>query len=109
MKRKLTWLLFNGLFAAGIYFAFFKNVVGAERVVILYTWVALIISILIQNDKRINLLREKGRSVPKLIDVTFGLSVVVVFVWFGAWITASAYLLHLIFHFAAWEKATDKS
>lgn len=105
------WFLFNGLFATGMYYAFYVGVEGALNVVIFYAWFGFVISLCALHESCVNAFREKLKSpawlMPRHIDVIFDFSIVCVFVWYGHLFTGVAYLIHIFFIAAAWEKAKE--
>lgn len=109
MKRAFKWFLYNGLFAAALYFGFVAGVENAQRVALFIVWVMAIMAPVYLHKDVLAKIKEKGRSVPAWIDVTFDLGVLFTLVWFGAVVSGVAYLFHFILHHAAFGKATQET
>lgn len=108
MKRTFMWFLLNGIFGLAIYLAYFQGVAGAERVAIFWAWALFVMSPVYMHSDVVDKMRERGRALPQWIDVLFDMSVVVIFVWFGAIFTGAAYLIHFVFYSTGWSKAEEK-
>lgn len=92
-----------------IYFGFVDGVVNAQRVTVFMVFFLAIMSPLYFHKDVLSKIREKGRSVPKLVDLSFDLAVIFCLVWYGAVITAVAYLFHFLLQNAAFEKIKSES
>ena len=102
---KLKWTIVNGLFLLVFYFGYFEEVDGAKRLALFMAWVSILLSFFMCADPVVEKMKEKGRRVPEKLSVSYDLLVTCLFVWFGAWITACFYLLHIFLQEAAWAKA----
>jgi len=110
---KIKWVLINGLFLFGLYYAYHEKVDFAENLVLFFAWVNIVFSFFMFADPVIEIMKKKGRSVPPWINVSSDLLVTSIFIAFGAWITGSFWLIHLLVQEAAWasvkeSKAADK-
>ena len=103
--KAFRWALINGLFAACLYYGFIENIDGAYNVAMFLAWATVITSLFVSSDGVVKKMKDGGRSVTMGIDVLFDTVVILVFAWFGAWVTATGYFLHAILQQAAWDKA----
>jgi len=103
MKRKLICLVVNGLFTTSMYFAYFKQVSGAENLVTFWTWYMLIMSFFTLSKEIRKKMRERGRTVPNYIEVPYDIAMVCVFIWFGEYLLGSIYLMHFALLQAAYQ------
>lgn len=101
----MRWIVVNSLFLVAIYVGYFEGVVGAKNLALFFAWVTIVFSFFMLSDASVDVMKKKGRSVPARISVSFELLVTCLFVWFGAWITAPFYLLHIFLTEEAWRKA----
>ena len=108
MKKKLIWISVNGLFLASLYLGFVVGVDGFYRTSMFVAWVTILLSPFILHDDVVSKMRERGRPMPNAINIAFDLIVVGIFVWFGAVVTGSFYLVHMFIQEAAWTKAINK-
>jgi len=105
MKKFLKYIIINGLFATSVYYGYFENVLGAERIAVFVVWFTFFLSLFFFTGTVQKRMKEKGRSAPEWIDVPFNLMILSVFVWFGSWVTGTAYFIHILIHKAAWSTA----
>lgn len=108
MKRKLTWILLNGLFSASIFYGFFMGVNGAKNLTIFWAWFVFISSLALFTESSQKTLKEKGRPIPAWIDVTYDVGIVCVFVYFSAFWTGTIYLIHMLLLNAAYAEAVKE-
>jgi len=99
------WLAINGAFAAMLWFGFVEGVEGARNLSLFLVWASFIISwgMLVPDIQKE--LAKKGRSAPKAMNVLYDLSVTFFLVWFGAWVSAVAYAMHIVLSEAGWDAA----
>jgi len=104
--KLLRWILMNATFAILIYFGFFGEIEGAYNTALFIAWVIIIMSFFLLSDDAIKRLKENEikRSVPNWVDITFDITVSLVFAWFGAWLTAAFYFVHMLIQQDAWDK-----
>lgn len=103
--RIIRYFAFNTVFALSLYFGFFGDIEPAKNIAYFIAWLSIITSLFTGSDEVIEYMREKGRVIPKRFDATFDLIVTAVFVWSGAWVTASFYLVHWVLFEGAWVRA----
>jgi len=105
--KKLKWILVNGLFLVLFYFGYFEEIAGAKRLALFMAWISIFASFFMLTDPVIKKMKETGRSVPAKVSVGYDLLVTGLLVWYGAWITAPFYFLHMLIEQAAWSKAEE--
>ena len=105
MKRKVKWLVYNGLFATVVYFATFGGNQNAANVVSFLCVVCFIFSWFTFAKDVQEIIKKKGRPVPSWLDCLFGMVVSFVLIWFGFWWSGSMYFLHSFMIQAAYTKA----
>ncbi len=107
--KLITYIFFNGILAASLYFGFFENVEGAKNIAYFMAWMNFITSLVYLNDEAIKefVKKKHSRTMPVFIDVTLDIVVTAVFLWFGAFMTATVYVLHVIFSNAGWSKIEE--
>jgi hypothetical protein len=103
--KKIKWVAINGLFAAGIYFGFYEGIEGAKNVTMLIAWATIVMSFSYLTDAVKESFKKSERSMPASVNVIYDLAVACAFAWFGAWVTAAFWLLHLVMQEAAWDEA----
>lgn len=99
MKRIIQWIVFNSIFATSMYYSYFENVIGAERIVIAFIVLMFLSAMSAQTDngKEIYLKKSQGkRSVPYWIDIPVDVIYSLIFIWFGSWILATLFIYSCI-------------
>lgn len=94
--RVLKWVIFNGAFLFLIYAGLFNDIKGAENVVTLFAWIAIIASFFTLHDPIADAVRKKGRPVPAWLDITLDILIVAAFAWSGALITGAFLFIRMI-------------
>ena len=97
--RTFRWLLYNGGFAASIYFGVYGGNDGFSNITIVFAWLTIVSSFFLLSDKFVADIAKKGKapSVPRSVDILFDVSVIVSLVYAGWIVTGIGYLIHLIF------------
>lgn len=94
------WFFINGLFVFVLYLAVYKNIIGAERIIIFLTWTMFLVAALSCHPDVIKKLREKKKAVlftvPFWVDLTYDIIITLVLIWYGFTATAAAYLGHIV-------------
>ena len=108
MKRILEWLAINTIFVIALYFALFENVIGAQRLVIFFTWFTAISALMVMHPDTTATLRKTGRAIPAWIDAMYDAAVLGLLVWFGWWWTAIGYLIHVSLLFVVRSGESDE-
>lgn len=114
MKRFLYWLVTQGTLAGLLWLALVENSEGAGRVVVVYVWVILVVSLILMTDsfhreaaKQSDQLGKPRAGWFKGLDKLVDLSITGVLIWHGWWFTGVAYLVHLPFAYAAESKLDE--
>lgn len=107
--QKVNWVAINGGFAVSVYYGFFENVEGARNIAMLLAWAMIAMSFFLLSDTVINELKKKGRAMPASVNVAFDVTIALVFAWFGAWVTAVFWLVHLVIQEAAWKQVKKRT
>jgi hypothetical protein len=110
MFRAVRWFIINGLFVTALYFGFIEQIGGAKNVALIYAWFCITISFLVQIDTIADsVAKEKHNiiSVPLWINDCLDHFVVAFFAWFGCWIIAIFYLIHIYLIKAFVEKVKE--
>lgn len=95
MGHAALWFVMNGAFAALLWFGFVEGVEGAHNASLCLVWANFVLSwgMLVPGVRKE--LAKKGRSVPAVMNVLYDLGVTFFLVWFGAWVSAVAYAVHI--------------
>jgi len=104
------WTLINGLFVICLYFGYVEGVEGARNVALFYAWFVILtwfFVALVNADEMVLRLKEDGRSAPRFIFIALHLLITACFAWFGAWITAIFYILHVVIGETLWSKSQE--
>jgi hypothetical protein len=88
--RFARYCLFNGVFAASIWFGLFKGVDGAQNIVLFMAWFGFCVSWVSLSDEVTKSLAERLPPVPIWFDALFDFATVAALVWFGWFWTAMA-------------------
>ena len=105
MKRKIQWLLINGLFCVAIYFGFFKNIPGAQRIVTFWVTIFTVLSFFMFAEETQKKMKDNGRVFPAWVVGSYDTAVIFSLIWFGAIYAGIAYALHSFLKYAAFEQA----
>lgn len=106
--RAFKWLLVNSLFAASLWFGLVQGIEGFRNIGLFIAWLTIVTSVFFFTDAAQKHLREKGPSVPLLIDWLFDAAITGLFVWHGYWVTAIFYVVHVILLNGARAKAKEE-
>lgn len=96
MKRAAIWFAMNGTFGVLIYFGLFAGVAGAGNAAYFMAWFLFAISLLTTSDEAKVMIASKPREVPLLLSVAFDAACILAFAWVGAYVTATALVMHAI-------------
>lgn len=102
--KTFKWILVNGIFAGFIYLAYILEIKQAENVLLFFAWINIMLSFIMLTEEVQKGMKKKGRSVPSVVNIIYDLSVVTIFIWFGAWFTGTFWLIHLFVQECAWAK-----
>jgi len=105
--KLLKWVVINGLFLVFLYYGFVEGIDNAENLALFFAWVNILCSLFMTQDDMVKKMQEVGRTVSKEVNVAYDLTVLCVFIWYGAWITGSFWLIGLIMQEAGWEKVKE--
>ena len=107
MNKVQFWVLWNALIIVVMYLGLNLGVEGAKNIIMFYAWMSFVLSLFADQDASLAKLRQYGRVVPAIFNVTVDVVIVAWFIWFGFWMTGIAYLVHLFLVEAAWELSTE--
>jgi hypothetical protein len=94
--REFKWMAINGIFGALIYFGYALNVGGAKNVALLFAWYTIVMSLFLLNDKVRQIIAQKERAFPRWVNISYDICVAAAFAWYGSFVTAAFWLIHLI-------------
>lgn len=86
MTKKLKYITSLALFLCLIYLAFWRDVVGAERLISFWLWSTAVFLLIAAPVKKCrDELRKSGRPFPNFVDQYISLLMIIFFVWKGCW------------------------
>jgi len=95
--KKVKWLAFNGVFAGSLYFGYVEGIDGFVNVALFIAWLAVIVSpFTLAKPVLKEILNQGGPAMSDHVEGVFDIAVIVVFVYFGAWVTGAFYAVHAI-------------
>ena len=103
MARTTTWVVFNGVFAASLWYGQVEQVSGAWNVAVFIIWFSFVGSLCSVPETVRRAMQDKGPSVPVIVDALFDIAVVAFLVWFGHWWLATTYVVHSVLLQAAYK------
>ena len=92
--RILQWFLYNGIFAAFLYYGLVVGIEGAANIAYFIAWVSGLASFMVYNDEARETLLD--RAIPTWLDVSYDLCAVAIFLWYGAIATPIIYFIHIL-------------
>ncbi len=114
VRKAVTWLLFNGVFAVLAYMAVVDGVQWASNIVRSVVWVSVILYVLLMFfiDEMIDSEPEFAttkamRSVPKWLSVAFDMCLMLLFVYAGWFLIATLQLVASVCLEAIFQKAAE--
>lgn len=105
MKRKLTWLILSVLTIGFAVAATVYHIQWAENILMFWLWVVICLTPFSLTKKFIEILREKGRMMPVLIDDMSDIIVLTMIIGDGWFVTGAFYFIALLIQEVAWIKA----
>lgn len=102
IMKTINWIFFRIVFAVAVYYGFFVGIQGAENVAFGIAWFGVVLSLFLFSDKIRDELKEKPRTGPRWLSVPFDVSMILIFIWFGHFITASFYMYRVFIVEAFW-------
>lgn len=108
------YFIVNGLYLAILWGGFVEGVKGLENIGIFSTWALAVITALewlgviamTRLEAYESLLRLK--AIPRWLDISYDLGILLLLTWHGAFVTAIAYLIHIFLCFAVRHSLTQK-
>lgn len=96
--REIRWFLIKTIFTAMLIAGFVYDIKGAQNVVIAYVWVLFILHafLLCDEDKAIEILRKKGRPIPKYITFYYSVTAIAFLIWHSAIVTGIVYFITVL-------------
>ncbi len=110
--RLLKWLTLNGLFCAGIYFGFYKEVGSIGVFVSFFAWFMLVVTLVgVSADDVHNGLISDGYTkppLPPIVDFIYDACVVIALLCANAPVTAIVYTISCFFSSCIWSEISKK-
>jgi len=105
--KVLKLIVLYCLFGASIYMGLIRGHEGAYNVAMFFAWFSIVCSFFLFSDDLLEKMKRSRRVMPSWLHVSIDITVIGVFVWYGAVITGAFYLLHTLITEAAWSKALE--
>lgn len=100
--RILRYVMLNAFFSICLYYGFFQGIEKAQTMAYVIAWACIFIGIcglfMSSNEKIMNDMAKEPKTSSTLrgFDFIFDLSVIAVFIYGDAWVTAGFYLFHML-------------
>jgi hypothetical protein len=107
--RAVKWAVTNGLFLAVVYFGIVEGVQGARNVAVFFAWFAFAISLLGLSKEVRSDAFKRGPSVPLGVSAAVDFVALGIFLWHGWFVTGSAWLIHALLMYSAYEQAAKEA
>jgi len=97
MKKMLSWVLINSIFAVCGYYGLVEGVAGAGYIFWFMFWLCTIGAIICNfSSDAIKVARRDGPSVPRWMDVVFDLGILFLVVWNHHYFAGAFYVIHML-------------
>lgn len=98
IKRRIYWLMMNGLMVASGIYGLFYGLEWAKNIFLFLTWATVVLSILCACCKETRLAaRAKGRSIPAWLSVGVDIAIAIALASVGRFVLAAAVLIQISF------------
>lgn len=109
MKRALPWLALRTTVIGLLLLGYLGHITGAQNLALFLVWVLALLSPLALHDTIQESWRINGPSVTRRLRIAVDIGIVLLLIWFGAQVTAVAWLVAAVVTDAARRRASNGS
>ena len=96
MRRVVKWVIVNTAMLLLLWAGLVQGIEGARNIALFLVWLSFFTSLACFSDKLIAEVGTRGRSVPRIVDAIFDVTVLSMLVWHGCFVSGIAYAIHMV-------------